>query len=137
MLRRLSIAFCLLLAFAMLQAHNFIPHHHDQEHIQLQHHHDDNDHHDNDHHDNDADNDLLGDFNHNADFGKSIVKPYDFKIIIEKPLLLAIHQFILHIDKLALPQNPALYHPPDNDTQLHIIFLSHSVPFRAPPALLS
>jgi hypothetical protein len=140
MLRRLSISFWLLLAFAILQAHNFIPHHHESEHVKTGQHHDDhaeNDRHHEDHED-EADHDSpISDLTHNSEFGKTIVKPQDLKDIIEKPVLLIAGHIILLYNEQAAPDNPALYHPPDGDSPLHIIFLSHSLPFRAPPAFFS
>lgn len=128
MLKRLSISFCLLLAFAMLQAHNFIPHHHDEEAIEANHHHDHDD--DDDKTDHDS---PFTDLTHNADFGKIITKPHFDKEIIEKPvfsegILLRLYN---KLASFAIPPRP---HPPDDNSSLHLIFLSHSLPLRAPPA---
>ena len=126
MLKRLTIAFCLLLAFAMLQAHNFIPHHHDEEAIEANHHHD----HDDDKTDHDS---PFTDLTHNADFGKVITKPHFDKEIIEKPVFT--EGILLRLyNKLASFASPPRPHPPDDDSPLHLIFLSHSLPLRAPPA---
>jgi len=132
MYKRLAISFCLLLAFALLQAHNFIPHHHhENEPIEVNHHHDHDDDHDEDHDDNDH-NLPFTDLTHNADFGKVIAKPQAIKDIVEKPLFTGGFIIILY-NKLASFEIPPEYHPPDNDSPLHLIFLSHSLPLRAPP----
>lgn len=128
MLKRLSISFCLLLAFAMLQAHNFIPHHHDEEAIEANHHHD----HDDDKTDHDS---PFTDLTHNADFGKVITKPHFDKEIIENPVFS--EGILLRLyNKLASFASPTRPHPPDDDSPLHLIFLSHSLPLRAPPAFV-
>jgi hypothetical protein len=125
MLKRLSISFCILLAFAMLQAHNFIPHHHDEEAIEANHHHD----HDDDKTDHDS---PFSDLTHNADFGKAAAKP-DFDKEI-KNLVLVEGLFILLYNKLESFKTLPRPHPPDDGSSLHLIFLSHSLPLRAPPA---
>jgi hypothetical protein len=131
MIKKLGISLCLLLAFAMLQAHNFIPHHHhDEEKIETHHHdheHDDEDDDKTDH------NSPFTDLTHNSDFGKVVAKPHFDKEIIEKP---DFSESILSrlYDKLASFASPPRPHPPDDDTSLHLIFLSHSLPLRAPPA---
>ena len=61
MLKRFVTSFCILMAFAILQAHNFIAHHHDHE-ITIHH---DTDHEDNDHGDEGLLNHALGHLNHN------------------------------------------------------------------------
>ena len=127
MLKRLGISFCLLLAFAMLQSHNFIPHHHESEPMEAAHHHD---------HDSDDDKDHnspFTDLTHNADFGKVIAKPHFIKQIIEKPVF-AEGLFFQLYTKLASSEISPRPHPPDGESPLHLIFLSHSVPLRAPPA---
>ena len=131
MIKRLSISFCLLLALVTLQAHNFIPHYHENDAFETKHHH---------HHDHDDDDDAgktdhtfpFTDLTHNADFGKVIAKPNFEKQVIEKPafaegILLKLY------DKLASFASPPRPHPPDHDSSLHLIFLSHSLPLRAPP----
>jgi hypothetical protein len=128
MFKRLAISFFLLLAFVLLQAHNFMPHHHESELIEVNHH----------HHpyesDEDQDCDLpFADLTHNADFGKIVVKPQGIKDIVEKPVF-TVGLFIMAYNKLASLENPPEYHPPGDSSPLHLIFLSHSVPLRAPPA---
>jgi hypothetical protein len=136
MFKRLAISFCLL-AFAMLQAHNVIPHHHKEDHTVKLNHHDDqtNDHHHHDGNDNKTENHQspFTDLTHNADFGKVVAKPQfqaqdlDHPIFSERTLLQL-------YDKLSFFESPPRPHPPDNDSSLHHIFLSHSLPLRAPPA---
>jgi hypothetical protein len=133
MLKRLSISFWVILAFTMLQVHNFIPHEHTgSDHIshnQENH----NDHHDESDDQTDHHESPLNDLDHNADFGKVLSKSHFYKDIIEKPsfsegILIRLY------DKLAPLENSPRPHPPDNDSPLHLIFLSHSLPLRAPPA---
>jgi hypothetical protein len=81
MLKRSIIAFFVLLAFAMLQAHNFMPHqHHDDAHAKHPHQHEQGKHHDHD--TDDEEKGKTGDHDspfhaagHNSDFGKIIIKP--------------------------------------------------------------
>ena len=109
----------------MLQAHNFIPHHHESEAVEANAHHD--------HDDQDDDHDLpFTDLTHNADFGKTIVKPQDQNDIADKPVF-AVCFLVAQYNKLTSFESPPEYHPPDDDSHLHLIFLSHSVPLRAPP----
>jgi zinc transporter ZupT len=126
MFKRLAISFCLLVAFAMLQAHNFIPHHHEIEPVEANHHHDHDENDDNDH------DSPFTDLTHNADFGKVIAKPQTIKEIVEKPVF-AGGFFIVLYNRLTSFESPPEYHPPDDDSALHLIFLSHSLPLRAPP----
>jgi hypothetical protein len=132
MFKRLGTVYCLLLAFALLQAHNFIPHHHGAEHsIEAQH----ADEHDaGHHHDEEKDHDSdfpLTDLTHNADFGKVMVKPAFSKDLIEKPAFSSLLLAVIFMAPAAEPIPRA--HPPDNGLSLHVIFLSHSLPLRAPP----
>ena len=113
----------------MLQAHNFIPHHHDEEAIEANHHHDHDDGNDETDH-----NFPFSDLNHNAEFGKIIAKPHFDNEIIETPAFSESILFRLY-DKFAAFESPPRPHPPDNESPLHLIFLSHSLPLRAPPAL--
>jgi hypothetical protein len=134
MFRRLVISLSLLLAFALLQAHNFIPHHHHEEKpVKTAHHHhhgrDDDDH----DHDNKTGNHLpITDLDHSIDFGKVVAKPQFDKGVIEKPVF-AGTIIIWLCDKLTSFESPPRPHPPDKGSRLHDIFLSHSVPLRAPP----
>ena len=133
MLKRLSISICLLLAFALLQAHNFIPHHHKAEdHITAHGHGHD---HDDDHEGNDHDS-PLNDLNHSAEFGKIVVKQQDVVLAIEKPVITKSILDILNTP-LKLFDQIVRHIPPDKDSPLHVIFLSHSLPLRAPPASLA
>lgn len=131
MLKRFGISFCVLLAFASLQAHNFIAHHHDDVEVNEDHHLHDHDHHD----DNKANhhNSPFNDISHTADFGKVIPKPDVEQIIFEAPIFFSYILTPLY-NKLACFKNSLRPHPPDKDSSLHIIFLSHSLPLRAPPA---
>jgi hypothetical protein len=127
MLRRLTISFFLLLAFALLQAHNFIPHHHHEEEVQASHH-DDHDEDSKEEHDS-----PFTDLTHNADFGKVIAKSKLYKEIIEKPIFSEgiLFRLFAQLDVFESPSPPR---PPDDTSPLHQLFLSHSLPLRAPPA---
>ena len=124
MIKRCVIFIFLIAAYATFQAHNFIPHHHDIE-IAVDHH---DDHEDNDHHDS-----PFTDLTHNAEFGKLIVKPPTIKGVDQKPVFNA-ECFIDLFSKVTLIKKPSEYRPPGDDSPLHLIFLSHNVPLRAPPA---
>jgi hypothetical protein len=122
-----------LLALALLQAHNFIPHHHDAADAVEAHQADEHD--ADDHHDEDNDHDShfpLTDLTHNADFGKVVLKPNFSTDVIEKPVFSSL-LFALLFNISATEPIPRA-HPPDNGLSLHVIFHSHSLPFRAPPA---
>jgi len=123
MLKRISIL-CYLLAFVALQIHNATPHYH-QEEIDFHHHNDE------------QDNDEVGkkspvNAHHDSEFGKSIAKPEGYKCYIEKPVLCA-GSFILLFDELANFHNVTPKIAPCFNTSLHSIFITHSVPLRAPP----
>ena len=126
MIKRCVIFVLLFAAYAVFQAHNFIPHHHDIE-IAADHH---DDHEDNDHHDS-----PFSDQTHNAEFGKTVVTTPTIKGAEQKPVFNA-ECFIDLFNKLTLIKKSSEYHPPDDDSPLHLIFLSHSIPLRAPPSPL-
>ena len=137
MFKRLAISFALILAFALLQAHSFIPHHHHEIPKATTHHHHDEEgsthHHDDEPGDNTTDHDSpFTDLNHNAEFGKVVSKPQVVQEIAQKPVL-ELNKIIWLHDKLIVLDGPPKHHPPDNDSSLHTIFLSHSLPLRAPP----
>ncbi len=67
--KRVGISLILLVAFALLQAHNLIPHHHQEEPALEKHAHND--------HDDDHDGPLNA--HHSADFGKVVDKPEEIK----------------------------------------------------------
>lgn len=83
MFKRPVIAFFVLLAFAMLQAHNFMPHQHHDDHLAKHSH----SHDQGKHHDHEEDDEEKGDTEdhespfhaagHNADFGKIVIKPQE------------------------------------------------------------
>jgi hypothetical protein len=141
MLKRFGISFCIILAFGLLQAHNFVAHHHhvlasaDHEYTDANthhHHHDANDHtpdQDGESRDNDS---PFSDATHTADFGKILVKPDASQPDIDSPLLIACLIQAFHLQP-AFVSCHLKVHPPDKGTSLHIIFLSHSLPSRAPP----
>jgi hypothetical protein len=137
MFKRLAISFCLL-AFAMLQAHNVIPHHHKEDHTAKLHHHHDDQTNDHDHHDGDGNKTVnhqfpFTDLTHNADFGKVVAKPQFQAQVLDHPFFSEGTLLQLY-NKLPFFKSPPQPHPPDNDSSLHHIFLSHSLPLRAPPA---
>jgi hypothetical protein len=137
MFKRLAISFCLLLAFMLLQAHNLVPHHHESQFVEKVHHH----HHDGKHdHEHDEDNDHhfpFTDQTHTVDFGKSVVKPFDLKYNFEKPAP-AIGSILFNsfCSSAVFDRRPR-YQPPDGAAALHLIFLSHSLPLRAPPTFFA
>src|SRR5688572_26085900 len=101
MFRRLVISLSLLLAFALLQAHNFIPHHHHEEKaVKTAHHHHGHDHDEDDHDDKTGNHLPLTDLDHSIDFGKVVAKPQFDKSFIEKPAF-AGTMIIWLCDKLA------------------------------------
>jgi hypothetical protein len=82
MLKRPVIAFFVLLAFALLQAHNYMPHQHrDDAHAKHSHHDQGKNHdHDTDDEENGESEDHNAPFHaagHNSDFGKIIIKPQE------------------------------------------------------------
>jgi len=114
----------LMIAFAVMQAHNFIPHHHAIETVESNHHHDQNE----EHHQL-----PFSDLTHDADFGKVIVKPQVIKGVDVKIITFS-YCFIYECLNGETFIQSKQYHPPDDNFPLHLIFLSHSVPLRAPPA---
>jgi hypothetical protein len=127
-----------LLAFVVLQAHNLIPHHHSENQSAAQATHDDHekgDFHDDEDSDHETDHHEFPftDLAHNADFGKVIAKPHFDNPIIIHP---GFSQSLLSelYNRLASFENPPRPRPPDHNSALHLIFLSHSLPLRAPPA---
>lgn len=131
MLKRLAIL-CLLLSFALLQMHNFTPHLHSHgvkaihnDYVDHQHEHAAHQ------HDQPADQ-----FAHSEDFGKVVFTPKDGKKHEAKSV---------HFDLLFLPEFFTLYNrekppdlpPPVHGSSLHLIFKTHSVPLRAPPAFIA
>jgi hypothetical protein len=138
--KRLAISFFLLLAFAMLLAHNLIPHQHNENNISKHSHHH---HHNQKHHHHSDENDQgdnhqtpLIDLTHNTEFGKVLTPPQIEKHIFEKP---GFHEgeLIRLSHRLASLNKRAHLHPPNDYPSLHVIFLSHSLPLRAPPVLHS
>ena len=143
MLKRFGISFCIILAFGLLQAHNFVAHHHnvqtsadhEHKHANTHHHHHHHDssnqapHQDGEPQDNDS---PFSDATHTADFGKILIKPDASQLGIDSPLLIAclIQAFYLQPTFVDCHLKA---HPPDKCTSLHIVFLSHSLPSRAPP----
>ncbi|HEX6846771.1 MAG TPA: hypothetical protein VF144_07325 [Chitinophagaceae bacterium] len=112
-------------ALVVMQAHNFIPHQHNSG-IDVGHHHD--------HGDEEDDHDSpFTDLTHHADFGKIIVKPQT--ITGPGQPVFNTERFADLFNELISFENLTEYHPPDSDTPLHLIFFTHSLPERAPPAL--
>jgi hypothetical protein len=124
MLKRLAIFF-FLLSFAGLQAHNIIPHHHENEITETDHHHDQND------EDDEEDFEYpLAELTHNAEFGKLAAKIYSL-LKVEKPVFTT-GFFDLGIS-YEQDENPPEYHPPGY-IPLPLSYIFHDVPLRAPPA---
>jgi hypothetical protein len=133
MLKRLGISFCFLLAFALLQAHNFVEHHHGDV-LPDHHHHAGQDHHDHEHHDsNQQDNSTENNQTHSSDFGKILIKPNSEEKILLAPVS-TLSNTIFAYDELVDSYYHSPPRPPDKNCFVHIIFYSHSLPFRAPPA---
>jgi hypothetical protein len=130
MIRRLVISLFLIFAFALLQAHNFIPHHHHEITAESGHHH----HHDEDDNDDHKSGHEFPDFDHSVELGKVVTKPQVVREVLQKPVIDLHHIFWLS-DQVGGYESPPVYNPPDNDSPLHRIFLSHSLPLRAPPSL--
>ena len=128
------ISLLFLAAYFLLAAHSFIPHHHHDESTVMNHHHHHADNGDSEKNDK-ADHHSVPftDLTHNADFGKVIVKLHFEKQFLEKPIFEGGRLLCLY-NKLASFESPPQPHPPDDDSPLHLIFLSHSLPLRAPPA---
>lgn len=133
MFKRIGISFCILLAFAVLQAHNLIAHHHEEVQVDHHHHGDNDGHH---HHENEdrehQDNAPFNNATHPVDLGKIISKPDGTHISVASPSFIADVLTTVY-NRLAGVNNPPRPHPPDKESSLHIIFLSHSLPLRAPP----
>ena len=134
LVKKRLISLLFLAAYFLLAGHSIIPHHHEEDSIVTSHPHD---HEEDSEENNKADHHTLpsADLTHNADFGKVIVKLHFEKQLFERPvfdggILLRLY------DKLASFENPPRPHPPDDDSPLHLIFLSQSLPLRAPPAPL-
>jgi hypothetical protein len=124
MIKKCIIFLFLATAYFIFQAHNFIAHHHDIE-VSSTHHHD--------HEDNDHEDSPFNDLTHTAEFGKIVVKPHTMKLADEETIA-ASKSFVNLFNKLIVFNTSIEYHPPDDDFPLHLIFLSHSLPLRAPPA---
>jgi hypothetical protein len=133
MFKRLAISFWVICAFAMLQAHNLIPHHHTEVVMEHSHSHDDH-HHDHDQNDEDSDHsEPFIAFTHSADLGKILTKPRNIKEVSVKPFTSETILSRLFYTLASVKDRPRP-HPPDDGSPLHLIFVSHSLPLRAPPA---
>jgi hypothetical protein len=141
MLKRPIIAFFVLLAFAMLQAHNFMPHqHHDDAYAKHSHQHDQGK-----HHDHDTDDEEKGKTEdhdspfhaagHNSDFGKIIIKP-------QENAGPAIHwadvaaDFSGIFDYLFAPDIPPPNLPPAQNESFRSLAFFSSLSLRGPPAFI-
>jgi hypothetical protein len=138
MLQRFAIV-GLLLSFALLQMHNFIPHLHvatpqpvlfQQQHSH-KHHHSDHTQHTQSKQDH-----SCGHFAHNEDFGKVFVQLQERQKFDSTLCFFGCFFDAALFNKLSA-NNHSKDFPPGNSTSLHLIFLSHSVPLRAPPTLQS
>jgi hypothetical protein len=133
MLKLRIIAGFVLLSFVALQGHNVLPHLHEVnhhiKHAQQPHHH----HHTNDNSsvpekDTDCDH-----FRHSEELGKEIVKPQEKQNQNRTVFSLSDLSAILYPPLLKYEAHSPPFYPPGKDSPLHLIFLSHSVPLRAPP----
>jgi hypothetical protein len=134
----------------MLQVHSFIPHTHslktaeshshshskgDQSHKHYSH----SDHSNTDSNtkqtdpDNDHDESPLNDLVHDAEFGKTLLKPISVKISIEQYILF-VPSFFQNYDRIISFAFKEKHFPRQNKTSLFEVFLSHNIPLRAPPA---
>lgn len=100
------------------------------------HHHSDQHHHHNTENNSEPDHDNTCDhYAHNEDFGKVVVKlPANQKLEV-KPVI-SDYIFVAAFLNLFTVESPPPVYPPGNNSTLHLIFLSHSIPLRAPPSLL-
>ncbi len=135
MKRRNTIVFFLLLAFSMFQAHNFMPHRHDETAAHTHHHHDHTGAH---HHQAPAEDDghqPFNDVNHSADFGKVLTVPQAGKHLpvpsVALDLMIAAAILLPAPDEIPPPD----YIPPDNITFTNLLHYT-AVPLRAPPAFI-
>ncbi len=142
MLKRPVIASFVLLAFAMLQAHNFMPHqHHDDAHAKHSHHHDQGKHHDHDTddeenretEDHDAPFHAAG---HNSDFGKIIIKPQENTgtPIQSADMAVDLSGIVDYLFASDIP--PPNLPPAQNETFLSLASFS-SLSLRGPPAFIA
>lgn len=122
MLKKYFIFIFLAAAYSALMAHNFTPHHHDEDMKTLQQH--------DDHKDR---TDYTAE--HYADFGKILSKHEQQPVLELKSTEVANILSDLRSTECIF-WKPPIHSPPENDTRLHHIFYSHSVPFRAPPSRL-
>lgn len=140
MLKRPVIAFFVLLAFAMLQAHNFMPHqHHDDGHAKHSHQHDQGKHHDHDR--DDDENGKTDDHDapfqaagHNADFGKIIIKPQENTGTFIQWAAMAVDLSGIFACLFAPDIPPPNLPPAQNESILSLISCS-SLSLRGPPAI--
>jgi hypothetical protein len=135
MSKRLIISFFLLLAFAVVQAHDYIPHsHHPEQEDPLEHH--DHDH-DKDH--DDADHDFLNHafahLQHDQGSAFSYVfsqkRHIDHQISFAKEYTSVLTAFILRF----FDTQQSVYLPPKYSVPIHSCQLSFDIPRRGPPAL--
>lgn len=126
MLKKFFIFLFLATAYSALMAHNFTPHHHDEE-LEAQKKHDD---HSDDHKDR---SDYIA--QHSADFGK-ILSTQEQQPSFELKSTEAASFFSEFYNTVCIFWKPPIHSPPGKDARLHHIFYYHSVPLRAPPACL-
>jgi hypothetical protein len=142
MLKRPVIAFFVLLAFAMLQGHNFMPHqHHDDAHAKHSHQHEQGKPHDHD--TDDEENGETEDHNapfhaagHNADFGKIIIKPQENAGNTIQWADMAVDFFGI-FDYLFAPDIPPPNLPPARNEYFLSFTHSSSLSLRGPPAFIA
>jgi hypothetical protein len=134
MLKRAIISLMVLTAFALVQVHNFMPHHHART-EPTHHHHDENGtgHHHHNHHDEKEDDhhSPYDPSDHDAEFGKVLIKPNSPK---ETLLKVQVWEFIhtsLFEAHIAC-ESPPLTDPPFIKPPL-LPSYAYGVPLRAPP----
>lgn len=135
MLKYLAILW-LLLSFALMQVHNFTPHLHSKGVNAVGHEHASHNH----GHDHKPAPPVTNDYPsqpvHSEDFGNVVTKPQDGKRLEVKAVYSEL--FIVSVSFVLLAgDDPPQALPLGIDTLLHPIFVSHSVPLRAPPYSLT
>jgi hypothetical protein len=140
MVKRFGISLCVLLAFVMLQVHNFMPHQHHDEAVSYQHkpHHHDSHHHDHDDQDKQDHDDVDHEFpfnhvNHSADFGMIGTGLKDGKDVLMHWLVVPV-DFVKQIVILCPPESPPLSYISPYKTLFAPPSFFRATPRRAPPA---
>jgi hypothetical protein len=126
MYKRLVISSILLIAFAVLQAHNCIPHHHHDEETRNEHH--------NAHDEDGGDHSYpFNGQNHSSDFGKVVEQPPLVKFSFDNQAQI-LFDFTTWRIVISSSENPPVRYSFTRNCTLHLPFLTSAIPLRAPPA---